>query len=83
MFSVYDQVGLRGGVPSMQAGGGLSSATERVAVDDGSEVTWYSPRNPLVWLGGVLAVTVGLASVAGSVRLGKAKVSASVGKAGS
>lgn len=79
MFSVFEQVGLRPGVPSGQAGGGLATATERVAVDLGDDMRWYSPRNPLVWLGGVLAVTVGLASVAGSVRLGKAKVTATVG----
>lgn len=39
-----------------------------------------NPKNPLVWFGGILAVTVGLVGVAGSVRLGKAKVSASVDK---
>ena len=81
MFDAFSQVGLRPGVPSAQAGGGLSTATERVAVDSGDDSSWYSPRNPLLWLGGVVAVTVGLASVAGSVRLGKAKVSASVGSA--
>lgn len=78
-MSVYSQVGLRPGAPP-QTGGGLASTVERLAVDDGEAVSWYSPRNPLVWLGGIMAVTVGLASVAGSVRLGKAKISASVGK---
>lgn len=37
------------------------------------------PSNPLVWFGIILLVTVGAAGAAGSVRLGKAKLSASVG----
>lgn len=37
------------------------------------------PRNPLVWVGVFMLATVGLASVAGSVRLGKAKITAQVG----
>lgn len=37
------------------------------------------PHNPLVWLGGLLLVTVGAAAFAGSVKLGPARVSASVG----
>lgn len=37
------------------------------------------PHNPLMWFGAVLLVTVGAASLAGSVRLGRAKVSGSVG----
>jgi len=39
----------------------------------------YSPDNPLFWFGLVLAATVGLVAVSGSVRLGKAKVAASIG----
>jgi hypothetical protein len=38
------------------------------------------PHNGLVWVGLVLLVTVGAAGAAGSVRLGRAKVSASVGQ---
>jgi hypothetical protein len=38
------------------------------------------PSNPLFWLGVVLVVTFGAAGLAGSVRLGGAKLSASVGK---
>jgi hypothetical protein len=37
-----------------------------------------NPANPLMWFGVVLAVTVGLAGLAGSVRLGRAKLSASI-----
>lgn len=39
------------------------------------------PRNPLFWFGMILAATVGAAGIAGSVRLGPAKISGSVGKA--
>lgn len=42
-----------------------------------------SSRNPLTWAVGILAVTLGLAAMSGSVRLGKAQVSASVGRSGS
>lgn len=38
-------------------------------------------RNPLVIFGGILAVTVGLAGVSGSARLGSLRASASAGKA--
>jgi hypothetical protein len=39
------------------------------------------PDNPLTWLAVVAAVTFGLVGVSGSVRLGKAKASASLDKA--
>jgi hypothetical protein len=39
------------------------------------------PGNPLVWFGAILAVTIGLVGVAGSVRLAGARVSGAVGKA--
>lgn len=38
------------------------------------------PANPLVWFGVVLLVTVGAAGAAGSVRLGRAKLSGSLDK---
>lgn len=55
--------------------------TQHVAVS-GHEMPAHglSPDSPLLWFGGLLAVTVGLVAVSGSVRLGRAKVSASVGK---
>ena len=37
------------------------------------------PRNPLVWFGLILAVTLGAAGVSGSVKAGPMKASASVG----
>lgn len=39
------------------------------------------PHNPLMWFGVVLLVTFGAAGVAGSVRLGRAKVSADLDRA--
>lgn len=50
------------------------------AVPAGVAPAALSPSNPMVWLAGIAAVTVGLVAVSGSVRLGRAKVSASVGK---
>ncbi|HTF08537.1 MAG TPA: hypothetical protein VK659_10250 [Asanoa sp.] len=79
MFTVLDQIGLRPVSPPSDTG--LAAPTQRVAIDDIDAMSWISPRNPLVWIGAILLVTVGAAQVAGSVRLGKAKVSASVGQA--
>lgn len=39
-----------------------------------------NPRNPLMWLGVLLLATVGAAGLAGSVRLGPAKLSGAIGK---
>jgi hypothetical protein len=38
------------------------------------------PHNPLAWFGAVLLVTVGAAGLSGSVRLGRAKLSAALDK---
>jgi hypothetical protein len=76
-FSAYHQVGLRP-VPSAA---GTRAVTEHMATDDGP-TDWRAvidPHNPLSWLVGFLLVTVGAASVAGSVRLGRARIRASVG----
>lgn len=40
----------------------------------------FNPNNPLMWFGGILLVTVGAAGLAGSVRLGPAKLAGSIGK---
>jgi hypothetical protein len=60
---------------------GVASPTQGMATD--TLVSGWKglldPNNPLIWFGVILAVTVGAAGVAGSVRLGKAKISASVG----
>lgn len=47
---------------------------------DGGWRSLLDPDNPLMWFGVVLLVTVGAAGVAGSIRLGKAKLSASLDK---
>lgn len=39
------------------------------------------PKNPLVWFGAILLVTVGAAGVAGSVKLGPAAVGGKLGRA--
>jgi hypothetical protein len=39
-----------------------------------------SPKNPLMWIGAIALATMGAAGLAGSVRLGPAKASASLGK---
>jgi hypothetical protein len=78
-WSVASQVGL---MPRVQTTGdtGLAASTDRVAVSDGDRFGLFSPSNPLLWFGIFLAVTVGAAGAAGSVRLGKVKLSASAGK---
>lgn len=69
---------------SMATGGGpgISAPTATLSGDaDASGIGWLvSPRNPLMIFGLLLLVTVGAAGVAGSVRLGPAKISAAVGK---
>lgn len=81
-FSAYSQVGLRGHPGSN--GAGTRTVTSNMATADEPQTglaALVDPHNPLVWFGAFLLITVGAASVAGSVRLGKAKVSASVGSA--
>ena len=41
-----------------------------------------NPNNPMFWLGVVVLTTFGAAGLAGSVRLGPAKATGSIGKAG-
>jgi hypothetical protein len=79
-FSAYAQVGLQ---PQYGGGGaGRQQVTQTMSTESepqGGIAALLDPQNPLLWFGVFLAVTVGFASVAGSVRLGKAKVSANVG----
>lgn len=77
MWSVTDQIGLN---PVAPATSGVAQATQDFAFTDDDVIGAFSPKNPLVWLGFFALVTVGAASVAGSVRLGKVKVSAAAGK---
>lgn len=60
---------------------GVAAPTQGMSTDN-IATGWkglIDPNNPLVWFGAILLVTVGAAGVAGSVRLGRAKISASVG----
>jgi hypothetical protein len=38
------------------------------------------PHNPLMWFGAIMLITVGLAGVAGSARIGPVRVAGSAGK---
>jgi hypothetical protein len=62
---------------------GVAAPTQQMGLDD-LRTGWkglMDPKNPLVWFGVVLALTVGFAGVAGSARIGPARVAASVGSA--
>jgi hypothetical protein len=78
MWSAFDQIGLKPMAPA--TGGTVASPTQAAAFTDDDTIGPLSLGNPLVWIGLFALVTVGAASVAGSVRLGKVKVSASAGK---
>lgn len=75
-FSTYNQVGLAPvhGINSRQP-------TQHMAMDGepAGLAALVDPGNPLVWFGVFLLITVGAASVAGSARIGKAKISAQIG----
>lgn len=79
MYSAASVYGATPQAPSY----GAAAPTQSMGTDD-ITAGWkglVDPANPLMWFGVVLVVTVGLAGVAGSVRLGKAKLSASVDQA--
>lgn len=79
MWSAYDQIGLKPIAP-VTGGGNVASPTQSAALTEDDTMSRFGLDNPLVWFGAFLLVTVGAASVAGSVRVGKIKVSASAGK---
>lgn len=79
MFSVQEQIGLRPIAPAT-GGGNVATATQSAALTEDDTMGRFGLDNPLVWFGAFLLVTVGAASVAGSVRVGKVKVSAAAGK---
>lgn len=78
MFSVAEQIGLHPIAPAM--GSAAATPTQSIARTDDDVIGPLSLGNPLVWIGLFALVTVGAASAAGSVRLGKVSVSASAGK---
>ena len=70
------------GVGAQTPSYGIAAPTQGMGVDLHA-AGWRAlldPHNPLLWFGAVLAVTVGAAGLAGSVRLGRAKLSASLDK---
>lgn len=77
MWTAFDQIGLR---PIAPTTGGVATATQGVARTDDDVIGRFSIDNPLTWLAIFALITVGAASAAGSVRLGKVKVSAQAGK---
>lgn len=71
------------GCPPLTAPAVGGSATAHMGTSD-LGTGWKSlvnPKNPLFWFGVVMLATVGAAGVAGSVRLGPAKLAAKVGAA--
>lgn len=71
--------GMGAGVPAADTG---TSQANPVAHDWAPGVRGLvDPRNPLMWFGVILLATVGAAGIAGSVRLGPAKLSGQVGSA--
>lgn len=74
MYGVGPQVPASGIAAPTQAMGSLED-------HGGGLRALVDPGNPLVWFGVILLVSVGAAGFAGSVRLGKAKVSAGIDKA--
>jgi hypothetical protein len=61
---------------------GVAAPTQAMATDDipAGLRGLISPSNPLFWFGALLLATAGAFGVAGSVRLGPAKLSAELGK---
>ncbi len=62
---------------------GVAAPTEQMGTSDlrSGARALIDPHNPLFWFGAILAVTFGLVGVAGSVRLGRAKISGSLDQA--
>lgn len=80
---MYDAQSVYGVTPQVASYAGVAAPTQGMATDSISS-GWrglVDPQNPLFWFGAVLLVTVGAAGVAGSVRLGRAKIGVNVGSA--
>jgi hypothetical protein len=69
------------GASQLSAAAGIATPTQQMGTDDipSGIRGLFSIHNPLTIRGVFLAVAFGLAGAAGSVRLGKARASASVG----
>jgi len=74
---------LYGCTPQAPSWGSVAAPTEAMgSVEygmDGGLKTLINPHNPVFWFGVLLLATVGFAGVAGSARIGPAKVSAAIG----
>lgn len=79
MYTAESVYGVQPQMPSM----GIAAPTQQMATDDlkGGIRALVDPNNPLFWLAGLVLVTMGMAGAAGSVRLGRAKVSVAAGSA--
>ena len=79
MFDAQSVYGVTPQAPSY----GVAAPTQGMATDD-LAYGWkglIDPNNPLMWFGVILLVTVGAAGVAGSVRLGRARLGVAVDQA--
>lgn len=77
MFTAENTYGAQPQMPSA----GIQAPTAHMGTDDlrGGLRALIDPNNPLFWAAAILATTLGLAGIAGSVRLGGARVSVSAG----
>jgi len=78
----WDATTLYGTTPQAPTWGGAAAPTQAMATTarSGGWRGLVDPHNPLAWFGAVLLVTVGAAGLSGTVRLGRAKLSAALNK---
>ena len=62
---------------------GVAAPTQAMGTDNvtGGWKGLLDPNNPLFWFGAILLVTVGAVGVAGSVRVGRARLAAEIDQA--
>lgn len=77
MYSAQSVYGVQPQMPSI----GIATPTQHMATDHlkGGIRGLVDPANPLAWFAALVLVTIGAAGVAGSVRLGPAKLAVSAG----
>jgi hypothetical protein len=66
------------GAPSYQRATSDASPIGAAAVTSGAKTTRLSPENPMLWLFGIGAVTMGFVAFSTHARVGKLKASLSV-----
>lgn len=81
-FSVYASTGFSGGQQSAAPIGTAPAIAMAAgpAQNDLSAHALLSLRNPVSWFGIIAAATFGLIAISSTVRVGKTKASASIGK---